>query len=114
MKAAPQQASHHTSQVLHPMASVPAAASSSLDVAMDDSDRTTIMLKNLPKGLSRSMLLDLLEKKGFAKKCNFVYLPVEFTRRSCMGYAFVNLDHPSMVSSFWSAFEGLSEWPVPS
>merc|ERR1712048_905458 len=79
-----------------------------------DADRTTVMLKNLPKGLSRAMGLELLEKKGFSKKCNFVYLPVEFTRRSCMGYAFVNLDHPSMVSSFWSAFEGLSEWPVPS
>jgi len=104
VKVAPQQASH----VMH------SVAASSSDVAMDDSDRTTIMLKNLPKGLSRSMLLDLLEKKGFAKKCNFVYLPVEFTRRSCMGYAFVNLESPCMVPEFWNAFEGLSDWPVPS
>jgi len=81
---------------------------------VEDEDRTTIMLKNLPKGLSRAMLLELLEKKGFAQRCNFVYLPVEFTRRSCMGYAFVNLDLPSMVPSFWSAFEGMSDWPVPS
>lgn len=81
---------------------------------IDESERTTVMLKNLPKGLSRAMLLELLDNKGFAKQCNFVYLPVEFTRRSCMGYAFVNFEHPSMVSEFWCAFEGLTDWPVPS
>jgi len=81
---------------------------------IDESERTTVMLKNLPKGLSRAMLLELLDRKGFAKQCNFVYLPVEFTRRSCMGYAFVNFEHPSMVSEFWRAFEGLTDWPVPS
>lgn len=81
---------------------------------LDESERTTVMLKNLPKGLSRSMLLELLEQKGFSEQVNFVYLPVEFTRRSCMGYAFVNFEHPSMVAGFWDAFEGLTQWPVPS
>jgi len=81
---------------------------------VDESERTTVMLKNLPKGLSRAMLLELLDKKGFATTCNFVYLPVEFTRRSCMGYAFVNFENPAMVAKFWNAFEGLTDWPVPS
>lgn len=81
---------------------------------LDEAERTTVMLKNLPKGLSRAMLLELLDKTGFAKQCNFVYLPVEFTRRSCMGYAFVNFEYPSMVGEFWRAFEGLTDWPVPS
>lgn len=108
-KVVPQQAA----QVLHSV-TIPSTSSNPDGGAEGNVDRTTVMLKNLPKGLSRSMLLDLLEKKGFAKKCNFVYLPVEFTRRSCMGYAFVNLESPGMVPEFWSAFEGLSEWPVPS
>jgi len=112
-KAVPQQAP----QVLHSavtIATVPSTSSTPDVEVEDDADRTTVMLKNLPKGLSRTMLLELLEKKGFVTKCNFVYLPVEFTRRSCMGYAFVNLESPGMVPEFWSAFEGLSEWPVPS
>lgn len=92
----------------------PTVADKRVEPELDESERTTVMLKNLPKGLSRSMLLDLLEQKGFANQCNFVYLPVEFTRRSCMGYAFVNFERPSMVLDFWSAFEGLTDWPVPS
>jgi len=92
----------------------PTVADRRVEPELDESERTTVMLKNLPKGLSRSMLLDLLEQKGFANQCNFVYLPVEFTRRSCMGYAFVNFERPSMVLDFWSAFEGLTDWPAPS
>jgi len=81
---------------------------------LDVSERTTLMLKNLPKCLSRSMLLDMLEKRGFGKRCDFVYLPVEFTRRLCMGYAFVNVVHPSVAAELWEVFDGLSDWPVSS
>lgn len=102
------------SPVETPRQSAQVSAEKREEPELDESERTTVMLKNLPKGLSRAMLLDLLDKKGFAKQCNFVYLPVEFTRRSCMGYAFVNFEHPPMVADFWSAFEGLIDWPVPS
>merc|ERR1712137_546090 len=81
------------------------------DSGVDVSGRTTVMLKNLPKRLSRLMLLELLDKKGFLTTCNFVYLPIEFAKGFCMGYAFVNCEQPAMVAEFWSAFEGLTDWP---
>merc|ERR1719464_1745907 len=39
---------------------------------------TTVMLRNLPIGLTRSTLLDLLDSQGFAGKYDFAYLPVNF------------------------------------
>eukprot|EP00439_Symbiodinium_sp_Y106_P085374 s813_g28.t1 len=75
---------------------------------------TTVMLRNLPNNYCRSMILALLDKEGFEGKYNFLYLPIDFRTRACMGYAFVNLVDPAHVPDFWAKFSGYSNWLVRS
>lgn len=77
-------------------------------------NRTTVMLRNLPNNYTRSMLIAMLNKEGFSGQFDFIYLPMDFRSHACLGYAFINLIHPSMVSGFWAAFDGYSSWFIPS
>jgi hypothetical protein len=79
-----------------------------------DSERTTVMLRNLPNNYTRAMLLDLLESKGFASVCNFLYLPIDFKTQAALGYAFVDLADQAVVQRFWKTFDGFSKWTLPS
>jgi len=72
--------------------------------------RTTVMLRNIPSSLMRNSLLLLLEKLGFGGSFDMVYVPVDFSTGTGLGYAFVNLVSPAVVPAFWQAFDGLCEW----
>jgi len=76
--------------------------------------RTTLMLRNLPNNYSRAMVLATLDDEGFAGLYDFIYLPIDFKSRACLGYAFVNLVSPEVVPAFWSKFDGHSNWMLPS
>merc|ERR1711933_713699 len=52
--------------------------------------RTTVMLRNLPSFFTRDMLVELLDSFGFAALYDFVRLPVDIARLSCLGFGFVN------------------------
>jgi len=80
--------------------------------AQKEDAKTTVMLRNLPRDLSRDALLKLLDDNGFAGKYNFMYLPIDFVRQVALGYAFLNLITPAVVQEFWRAFDGFSAWPV--
>jgi len=75
---------------------------------------TTVMLRNLPNNYTRQMLMAMLDNEGFDSKYNFLYLPIDFQSRACLGYAFVNLVDPSYVPHFWEKFSGYSKWVLPS
>lgn len=77
-------------------------------------DRTTVMLRNLPNNYSRTMLLDLMDSQGFAGEYDFVYLPMDFSTQSNIGYAFVNATSAGMARRIWKAFDGFSAWSIPS
>lgn len=77
-------------------------------------DRTTVMLRNLPNNYSRAMLLELMDSQGFAGKYDFVYLPIDFSTQSNIGYAFVNLLSAATAGRFWEVFDGFSAWSIPS
>merc|ERR1719401_3357910 len=53
--------------------------------------RTTVMLRNLPFGITREILLAILDAEGFASRYDFVYLPIDFRAHHAAGYAFLNL-----------------------
>lgn len=76
--------------------------------------RTTVMLRNLPNNYNRTMLLAMLDSEGFKGQYNFLYLPVDFKSKACLGYAFVNLITPEVVPVFHRKFEGFSKWALPS
>jgi len=80
----------------------------------DEDLRTTIMLRGLPPGFTRELLLDMVDRAGFAGKYNFVYLPVDFARNKPLGYALVSLISTPYASRLRVALEGYCEWPMPS
>jgi len=79
-----------------------------------DSTRTTVMLRNLPNDFSREMLLELLDKKGFAGSYDFVYYPFDFQRWAGFGYAFLNLVDAAAAMRVRQALQGFSSWQLPS
>merc|ERR1712232_805976 len=70
--------------------------------------RTTVMIRNLPVGYTRALLLDLLKSEGFGGKYDFVYLPIDFSSGMSLGYAFVDLLSPECALEFFHYFEGFS------
>jgi len=80
----------------------------------DPEGRTTVMLRNLPNNYTRDMLLELIDSLGFRGQYDFLYLPIDFQTQACLGYAFVNLVDSNFVPAFWRAFDGFSNWSLPS
>jgi len=77
---------------------------------------TTIMLRNVPRSLNRTMLLAELESQGFAGKFDFVYLPVDFedTTRcgTNFGHAFVNFVSAQDAARARECFSDFTAWAV--
>jgi len=80
----------------------------------DAEGRTTVMLRNLPNNYTRDMLLELIDSLGFQGQYDFLYLPIDFQTQACLGYAFVNMVDSGIVPAFWRAFDGFSNWSLPS
>jgi len=84
--------------------------------AVEEPRKTTIMLRNVPRSVTRTMLLSELESQGFAGMFDFVYLPVDFdetTRcRQNFGHAFVNFICPHDAAQARRCFAGLVAWAV--
>jgi len=76
--------------------------------------RTTVMLRNLPKTLGRSVLLRRLDSMGFVGQYDFVYVPVDFSTGVGLGYAFINMCVPGAATKVWEAFEGMAQWDTDS
>ena len=53
-----------------------------INPAKQASDRTTVMLRNVPNNYTREMFLALLDDNGFAGRYDFVYLPCDFRRQA--------------------------------
>jgi len=71
-----------------------------------------VMLRNLPRALTRQMLLDVLDQQGFQGSYDFVYLPRDMRKLRCFGYAFINwvsVDHAIAVVQHFDCF---CAWPV--
>lgn len=76
--------------------------------------RTTVMVQNLPRQMTRADLLQLLDTQGFIGQYSFVYMPIDLTRQETLGYAFVNLISPEVVPLFWRTFDGFKDWTTPT
>jgi len=80
----------------------------------ESTQRTTLMLRNVPNDYSRSMLISLLDEEGYAGKYDFVYLPIDFASGAGMGYAFINMISYQDAESFRVHFTGFTSWAFPS
>jgi RNA recognition motif-containing protein len=78
------------------------------------SEYSTVMLRNLPNNYTRDMLVRLLETKGFRSRFDFVYYPIDFSRASGLGYAFVNFVTHNDAHHAMEVFANFDDWEVPS
>merc|ERR1712232_896253 len=76
----------------------------------NNDERTTVMLRNLPSFFTRDMLVELLASLGFGNKCDFVHLPVDVARLSCLGFGFVNFRTHKDASCFLEDASGFQSW----
>jgi len=53
-------------------------------------DFTTLMLRNIPNRYTQRQLLSELNSIGFAGRFDFLYLPVDRSTESSVGYSFIN------------------------
>lgn len=76
--------------------------------------RTTVMMRSFPNNYSSQMLLDLIDTQGFKGMYDFMYLPIDFMTGANLGYCFLNFTNNKNAQAFTDAFEGFSQWMVPS
>jgi len=75
--------------------------------------KTTVIMRNLPINYSRSMLLELIDKEGFANLFDFVYFPIDFCSMAGLGYAFINFTSHGAAARFHQHFRGFCKWSLP-
>lgn len=77
-------------------------------------EKTTVMMRNIPNDYSRDMLLQLVNKHGFAGTYDLAYLPIDFASNAAFGYAFLNFTSPQRAHYFRQYFDGFRKWDVSS
>jgi hypothetical protein len=70
---------------------------------VQEDGRTTIMIKNIPNKYDKNMLMKEINLK-FRDKYDFFYLPIDFTNRCNVGYAFINFVSPNIIREFFLEF----------
>ena len=71
--------------------------------------RTTIMIKNIPKFVNQSYMIKFFREK-FDGEFNFFYLPVDFTKNQNVGYAFMNFRNCRKIIQFYLEYNE-KPWP---
>ena len=71
--------------------------------------RTTLMIKNIPRNIMQSYLMEIINKK-FENQFNFFYLPIDFIKKENAGYAFINFKNSKNIVDFYIEFNE-KPWP---
>jgi len=82
-------------------------------VTCDPNERTTLVLRKLPKNETRTSLLEMLDRAGQKGLYNFVYLPMDFKKGKVFGHAIINFisNESAEEASFHFAGTGATiEW----
>ena len=71
--------------------------------------RTTLMIKNIPRNIIQSYLMEIINAK-FENLFNFFYLPIDFIKKENAGYAFINFKNSKNIVDFYIEFNE-KPWP---
>lgn len=74
--------------------------------------RTSVILKNIPAGCSRTELLGFLDSHGFSGQYDLLYMPTNFRTWKGCGYAFVNMVSHGMAELMMQTLHGFEGWCV--
>jgi hypothetical protein len=78
-----------------------------VEPAMDESLRTSVMLRNIPNKYTQRMLLSVVHELGFNQTCfDFFYLPIDFRNKCNVGYAFINFLSNDVARQFFKGLDG--------
>ena len=81
-----------------------------LEKIINETDqRTTLMIKNIPRNVIQSYLMEIINKK-FKNLFNFFYLPIDFIKKENAGYAFINFKNSKHIVDFYIEFNE-KPWP---
>jgi hypothetical protein len=113
---------HSMTSSLASSSSVMSSAASLMDygfdfrepVKRDSTEKTTVMLRNIPNNYTRELLIELLNAHGAKPHYNMVYLPIDFASNAGFGYAFVNFVAQQEAEAFMNRVQGFRSWSVSS
>jgi hypothetical protein len=75
-------------------------------VVQHDVPKTSVVLRNIPKQFSRTELVELLNRHGFASRFDFVYVPFDFKFNRSVGCIFVNFISHEIALEAFDVFNG--------
>lgn len=75
------------------------------DIINEKDQRTTIMIKNIPRYISPIFLMSFLNGK-YKGKFNFLYLPIDFVKKINVSYAFLNLKNSKDIIEIYLDLHG--------
>jgi hypothetical protein len=88
--------------------STPAHTSAAAIDTVDDSQQTTIIIRNLPKECTRDAMIQVLQAEGFAGSYDMVHVPVGFQDLTGLGHALINFVDPAIAQGALQHFDGFS------
>lgn len=80
-------------------------------ISRGEDKRTSILIKNLPEGLSKEYLCNILMQAG---NVNYLYLPFDKKRNKFLGFAFVNLVNYKSILGVYELLNGKKLVHFPS
>jgi len=75
---------------------------------------TTVMMRNIPSGISGEALINMLNAHGFKYSYDLVYLPMDYQRKVGFGYSFINFISAESAECFRQTFHSFRDWGVES
>jgi len=81
---------------------------------VEEEEKTTVMLRNVPYNVSRDSVIKMMDDAGFNGLYDFIYMPIDFRSKSGFGYAFINLVSNAAAEQFFAHFNGFNGWEIKS